>query len=167
MDVQMPELNGFEATAEIRRREAQAQSSNTGLSPTSERNHAQAKSRPLESKLPRIPIIAMTAYAMKGDRERCLESGMDGYVSKPIQARELFEEIERVTCGLPRERAKLNPMRASVGRLDDLGCPATTPPLNSQSAAEAAIDLEAALARVEGDADFFASSSNSLSGRLC
>src|SRR5262249_4603239 len=67
MDVQMPEMDGFQATRLIRQREA-------------ERGR-------------RTPILAMTAYAMKGDRERCLAAGMDGYVSKPIRARELFEAI--------------------------------------------------------------------------
>ena len=68
MDVQMPEMDGFEATAAIRAKE-----SHTG-------GH--------------IPIIAMTAHAMTGDRERCLAAGMDGYVSKPINAKTLFEAIE-------------------------------------------------------------------------
>jgi two-component system sensor histidine kinase/response regulator len=70
MDIQMPELSGFEATATIRENEK--------ISGT------------------RIPIIAMTAHAMKGDRERCIEAGMDGYVSKPIRPQELFEEINRL-----------------------------------------------------------------------
>ncbi|HJT31847.1 MAG TPA: PAS domain-containing protein [Pirellulales bacterium] len=70
MDVQMPEMGGFEATAEIRRRE-------------------QASGR-------HLPIIAMTAHAMKGDRERCLQAGMDAYVGKPIQARSLWEVIHHL-----------------------------------------------------------------------
>jgi CheY-like chemotaxis protein len=68
MDVQMPEMNGLEATARIRERE-----SKTG-------EH--------------LPIIALTAHAIQGDRERCLAAGMDGYVAKPIQADELFRAIE-------------------------------------------------------------------------
>jgi CheY-like chemotaxis protein len=71
MDVQMPEMDGLEATQAIRTRES------------------------LIGR-PRIPIIAMTAYAMAGDRDRCLEAGMDGYVSKPISAQKLFETIENI-----------------------------------------------------------------------
>ena len=70
MDLQMPEMDGFEATAAIRTLE-----SLTGR---------------------RIPIVALTAHAMEGDRQRCLDADMDGYVSKPIKAVELFEVIDRV-----------------------------------------------------------------------
>jgi len=71
MDVQMPEMDGFEATALIREKEKK-----TG-------GH--------------IPIIAMTAHAMKGDRERCLDAGMDEYVSKPIRPQAVVDAIEAVT----------------------------------------------------------------------
>jgi signal transduction histidine kinase/DNA-binding response OmpR family regulator/ligand-binding sensor domain-containing protein/PAS domain-containing protein len=70
MDVQMPDVDGLEATREIRKREA-----STGK---------------------HIPIVAMTAHAMEGDRERCIEAGMDDYISKPIKASMLFEVIERL-----------------------------------------------------------------------
>jgi CheY-like chemotaxis protein len=70
MDVQMPEMDGIEATELIRKREEQ------------EGGH--------------IPIAAMTANAMKGDREKCLAAGMDGYVSKPIKVEKLFGVIDNL-----------------------------------------------------------------------
>jgi CheY-like chemotaxis protein/HPt (histidine-containing phosphotransfer) domain-containing protein len=70
MDLQMPVMGGFEATAAIRRKET-----NTGA---------------------HIPIVAMTAHAMKGDRENCLAAGMDGYVPKPISVKDLLEAIDAV-----------------------------------------------------------------------
>jgi PAS domain S-box-containing protein len=70
MDVQMPVMDGFEATAAIRKREGEAGSGH-------------------------VPILAMTAHTMKGDRERCLSAGMDGYLSKPINPKELLEAVER------------------------------------------------------------------------
>ncbi len=69
MDVQMPEMDGFEATAAIRRIEK-----GSG-------NH--------------VPIIAMTAHAMAGDKERCIEAGMDNYITKPIRPEELIEMLDR------------------------------------------------------------------------
>jgi CheY-like chemotaxis protein len=70
MDLQMPEMDGFAATAAIREGEKTS-------------GH-------------HVPIIAMTAHAMKGDRERCLENGMDEYIAKPINAGALLELITRV-----------------------------------------------------------------------
>jgi signal transduction histidine kinase/CheY-like chemotaxis protein len=69
MDVQMPEMDGFEATAKIREQE-------------------EATGR-------HLPIIAMTAHAMKGDEERCLAAGMDAYVSKPINPAEMFAVVDK------------------------------------------------------------------------
>jgi CheY-like chemotaxis protein len=70
MDVQMPEMDGFEATGVIRKEE-------------------QVSGR-------HLPIIAMTAHAMEGDRQRCLAAGMDGYVTKPVKVEELVEIIENL-----------------------------------------------------------------------
>jgi signal transduction histidine kinase len=70
MDVQMPKVDGFEATRHIRNME--------------------------ETIGTHIPIIAMTAHAMKGDREKCLESGMDYYITKPVDSKELIELIQKV-----------------------------------------------------------------------
>ena len=72
MDVQMPEMDGFEATRCIRHGE-------------------QAAGR-------HTPIIALTAHALRGDRERCLDAGMDAYVSKPMRARDLYEAIQLATA---------------------------------------------------------------------
>jgi len=74
MDVQMPAMDGLEATAAIRQQEVE-----TGR---------------------HIPIIALTAHAMEGDRERCLAAGMDEYLTKPLKSQELFQTIERLLPGV-------------------------------------------------------------------
>jgi signal transduction histidine kinase/CheY-like chemotaxis protein len=91
MDVQMPVLGGLEAAAEIRAREKIIGG--------------------------HIPIVALTANAMAGDRERCLSAGMDDYLSKPLQAKELFATIERVTqsAGAPVAVAVADAAPANAG----------------------------------------------------
>ena len=84
MDVQMPQMDGFQATAAIREKEK-----TTG-------DH--------------IPIIAMTGYAMKGDRQRCLDAGMDGYICKPIRSQELYEIIETSTAPVKNLKIDLAPL---------------------------------------------------------
>ena len=79
MDIQMPEMSGLEATAAIRMLER-------------------------ERGLPAVPIIAVTAHALKGDRERYLESGMDGYVAKPLSVEALKAEMQRCMANAPLVR---------------------------------------------------------------
>ncbi len=102
MDIQMPEMNGYEATTIIRQREL------------SSGKH--------------VPIIAMTANAMKGDREQCLAAGMDDYISKPVHSAHLYAIIEKY--------ADLHPLR-------DPAAPDTPQPHESQPAADAPFDAEA------------------------
>ena len=83
MDLQIPHVNGLQVTATIRKAE--------------------------ESTGEHLPIIAMTAHAMEGDRERCLAAGMDGYVAKPIQCRWTDPATSKTSAGrrMPRRRARL------------------------------------------------------------
>jgi PAS domain S-box-containing protein len=116
MDVQMPEMDGFEATAAIRSKEK-----TTGA----------PKAEGVGERSEHIPIVAMTAHAMKGDRERCLEAGMDNYVSKPIKAQELFDVIESLVSA----SAKAETEKPAEQQADEI------------------FDKTAALDRVDGDAE--------------
>ncbi|MGI9610085.1 MAG: PAS domain S-box protein, partial [Acidimicrobiia bacterium] len=120
MDVQMPEMDGLEATAAIREAEELSGS--------------------------HIPIVALTAHAMKGDRDRCLAAGMDAYVSKPFQAEELFATIEQLV-------SYSNP-GTEAGQDDP---PGTEPPAAEGPAVVGSlIDVSGALGRMGGSAEVLA-----------
>ena len=106
MDVQMPEMDGLEATAAIRAKEKASGG--------------------------HVPIVAMTAHAIKGDAERCLAAGMDAYISKPIEPAELIETVERLSVapaaedqatlsGRPSPRAPIPPTLDRAAVLDRVG----------------------------------------------
>ncbi|WP_437674036.1 response regulator [Sorangium sp. So ce131] len=88
LDVEMPEMDGLQAARAVRARERR------------EGGH--------------MPLIVVTAYAMKGDRERCLRAGFDGYVSKPVQVDELYDMIDRLAAG-PSSLEIEDPARLSLG----------------------------------------------------
>jgi two-component system, sensor histidine kinase and response regulator len=118
MDVQMPEMDGFEATRLIRQQE--------------------------EGTDRHIPIVAMTARAMKGDREHCLESGMDGYVSKPVRKRELYLAIAHFFVNEATRPADAPEIPVSPA---DIGFAPTA----SSGANSPAIDWHKALKNVDND----------------
>ncbi|MBM81084.1 MAG: hypothetical protein CMJ78_10880 [Planctomycetaceae bacterium] len=148
MDVQMPELDGLEATGAIREIEQ-----TTGK---------------------HIPIVAMTAHAMKGDREQCLESGMDGYVAKPIRVPHLLEALAEFfvdankivgqesppvvttpTESVPAEPAKseVQPATPRSNDLLDLARPVELFGTSSGRDDVGGMDLDQALESVAGDAE--------------
>lgn len=109
MDVQMPGCDGFTATRAIREREQRTGS--------------------------HVPIVALTAHALRGDREKCLAAGMDAYLAKPIHARELVALVERMTHVSPDGEAPIEEPSAT---------PATPP---------SGFDFSAALDRMDGEMD--------------
>ena len=115
MDVQMPEMDGLEATAGIRSMEASSGA--------------------------HVPVVAMTAHAMEGDRERCLEAGMDAYLAKPLEPEQMISLVESLAKPKPKARRR-TPKAEPV--------PAASPAAPSYQAPEA-FDPAAALDRVGGD----------------
>ena len=120
MDVQMPVVNGIEATERI---------------------------RDLEKQLDRVrtPIIAMTAHAMKGDRERCLQAGMDGYLSKPIRSDALYHQL-----------LAINEERTMNHESDDKASASESPQsIENDIQTQPVVDWPAALANAAGDKELF------------
>lgn len=90
MDIQMPEMDGYAATQQIREIEAQNPSEQSGDPGGIDQ----------KSTIQRIPIVAMTAHALKGYREKCLKAGMDDYIAKPLRRKELLTMAEKWTRGI-------------------------------------------------------------------
>jgi Amt family ammonium transporter len=131
MDCQMPEMDGFTATRTIRELEAQ--------------------NRVIHYNVSRLPIVALTANAIKGDRELCLAAGMDEYLSKPIEPSQLVEIINRL---LPPESAELPQTGACHNATPSVAASGAGTAALPSSADDAPINLATALQRCLGRQDF-------------
>jgi two-component system sensor histidine kinase/response regulator len=122
MDIQMPEMDGFEATRAIREQQ--------------------------KGKVP-VPIVAMTAHAMTGDRERCLDAGMDGYLSKPLQPDKMLETINGLVSN--NGLAANNHMVAKASDAEARKLPSTPSASQAVPDLEAVFDAESAKERTADD----------------
>lgn len=122
MDIQMPELDGLDATREIREFEATAGK--------------------------HTPIIAMTAHALQGDRERCLAVGMDDYLTKPIRFEQLFERMERIGQSIPPKDLSESASTAEVSAPPPTADGVVAPPVTNGAGL---VNWKRALAAAAGD----------------
>ena len=135
MDVQMPEMDGYQATGVLRGTHPWP----PGVGPAPA----------LPSDVHRVPIIAMTAHALKGDRERCLAAGMDDYVTKPIDSAQLFRVLARWVGGAPvADAPKVSPAPPVLARA--AGVPADAELPESLPESLPGVDLDGARVKLGG-----------------
>lgn len=138
MDIQMPVMDGYAATRRIRELELKAQQVKLNKNDSEDLTDSEIQ---FSTRSGRIPIIAMTAHAMKGDREKCIAAGMDDYTPKPINPEELLEKIEKWT------RVEQNASSSGAKVQKEHVQPETSEETQP-------LDLENALERAMGDKDF-------------
>ena len=129
MDLQMPEMGGLEATQLIREKEKK-----TGK---------------------HLPVVAMTAHAMQSDRERCLAAGMDGYLAKPFEAKDLFETVEKTGRSAAGGKiASDTSVGHEAGRAESEPVPARPAAYKDVACSDGELNQATLVARVGGDAKF-------------
>ncbi len=130
MDIQMTLMDGFDATREIRRLEELCGSDADRGGPADRK---------------RVPVVAMTAHAVQGFRERCLEAGMDDYIAKPLKKLDLLDMVEKWTCGAS-DMAQVSGYYVPRSILVEEGCPGRV---------DAPLDVDQAMEEFEHDRGFF------------
>jgi CheY-like chemotaxis protein len=132
MDCQMPELDGYEATRAIRKAESKKLQARSKEQKT---NHSEPSDSSLLTSHLHVPIIALTANAMQGDRNKCLAAGMDDYLSKPIRP----EELARVFAKWLPPQAPSTPIQTDTATSTPLPSPSVStdqPAINAQTLKE-------------------------------
>jgi PAS domain S-box-containing protein len=139
MDIQMPLMDGYQATTMIRKWESGMGNSECGMrNKIGKDSDLKSKIQNRKSEIESVPIIAMTAHATKGDREKCLQAGMDDYIAKPLKRKELLNIVNKWI----KSAVKINPT------------PLPSRPMDDVVGEDAPMNFEQARKEFEGDKDF-------------
>ena len=152
MDLQMPVMDGYEATREIRKLESvrmQIEPSDM----TADQEEETPVVKEIQAKIQRIPIIAMTAHAVEGYREECLKAGMDDYITKPLKRKNFLSIVAKWTSSANRTDAETSHYGATLSRNKIVLVDRTISQHSkeNQSETEIPMDFEGALREFEGD----------------
>jgi CheY-like chemotaxis protein/HPt (histidine-containing phosphotransfer) domain-containing protein len=145
MDVQMPEMDGLEATRIIRKKEERSRVTSYELRVGEKLSEESEPATRNPQPATHIPIIAMTAHAMEGDREKCIEAGMDDYIAKPVEPEDLFSKLDKWVKPGTRQAAPEVHRDHDVGEEVEDGLPSVLP----------GIDIEPGLRRLAGNTKLF------------
>jgi signal transduction histidine kinase/CheY-like chemotaxis protein/HPt (histidine-containing phosphotransfer) domain-containing protein len=139
MDIQMPLMDGYQATTMIRKWESGMGNSECGMrNKIGKDSDLKSKIQNRKSEIESVPIIAMTAHATKGDREKCLQAGMDDYIAKPLKRKELLNIVNKWI----KSAVEVNPT------------PLPSRPMDDVVGEDAPMNFEQARKEFEGDKDF-------------
>ena len=152
MDIQMPVMDGYEATREIRKLETENRQIET-TDMTSDHQQPLSSNTQMQSTIQRVPIIAMTAHAVKGYREECLDAGMDDYLTKPLTRKHFLAMVEKWTgsatdADVETASLQLTPQPDTI-TLDESGLQQRSNKHQSKNGLP--MDFEKALNEFEGD----------------